>query len=43
MRGAFKLWVPLPSEKGDYAISITAKSTEEAGLPNASILTETFH
>ena len=41
--GAFKLWVPLPSEKGDYAISITAKSTEEAGLPNASILTETFH
>jgi hypothetical protein len=40
--GAFKLWVPLPSEKGDYAISLTAISTADE-LPNASILTDTFH
>jgi hypothetical protein len=40
--GSFRLWVPLPNEKGDYAISLTAKSTDDE-LPNASIVSETFH
>jgi hypothetical protein len=40
--GTFRLWVPLPSETGDYAIALTARSTD-GELPNASILSATFH
>jgi hypothetical protein len=40
--GVFKLWIPLPKEKGDYAVSLEAW-TNQTELPDASISTSLFH
>jgi hypothetical protein len=40
--GTFKLWVPLPKEKGDYVVSLYARTTND-GLPEDSISTSSFH
>lgn len=40
--GTFKLWVPLPKEKGDYVVSLYARTTNKE-LPDDSISTRSFH
>lgn len=40
--GTFKLWVPLPKEKGDYVVSLYARTTNNE-LPEDSISTSSFH
>jgi hypothetical protein len=41
-QGTFSLWVPLPTEKGDYAVSVSARTSDKA-LPNATIVSSVIH
>jgi hypothetical protein len=40
--GTFKLWIPLPKEKGNYKVSLDARTANDE-LPGDSISTTIFH